>query len=383
MIYLFWFSIIFVLYTYLGYPLLLLLLSLFYHNKNQKHLNQIGNFYPAVSLIISVYNEEEVIEDKILNSLELNYPKELLEIIVISDGSDDRTNEIVARYADKGVLLRYYEGRIGKTACLNKAIPLTKGEIIVFSDANSKYDKDAIRELVKHFSDEKIGFVTGHTKYRVERNSDKLYPIGLYSKIEKFTKKLESGLSSCIGADGAIFAIRKKLYQPLNDFDINDFVIPLNIIRQGFRGIMEEQAFCTEEAAKGNRGEFNRQARISNRTIRALFNNADMLNPFKFGIFSFELFSHKMSKFLAPFFMLTLLSVNLALINDGPLYVTSLSFQVILYLLSFLGHKSESFRDLSGLISVSRTFTMVNLAILWGWIKYFQGHTYTSWTTVR
>ncbi len=205
----------------------------------------------------------------------------------------------------------------------------------------------------------------------------------MYSNIERITKRLESKLGSCVGADGAIFAIRKKLYQPLNDFDINDFVIPLNIVRQGFRGILEEHAFCTEDTAKGTGGEFTRQARISNRTIRALFNNADMLNPFKFGIFSFELLSHKMSRFLAPFFMLSLLLANLILVKSGSLYVLALSCQIILYLLSFLGYKSESFKGRSGFIAVSQAFTIVNLAILWGWIKYFTGHTYTTWKIVR
>ncbi len=150
MAYLFWFSIFFVLFSYLGYPLILWLLTFYKGDK----IREGYNILPKVSLLISVYNEEDVIEEKILNSLELNYPKELLEIVVVSDGSVDRTDLIVANYAVKGVILRSYGGRIGKTACLNRAVPLAEGDIIVFSDANSRYDRNAIRELAEHFSDE-------------------------------------------------------------------------------------------------------------------------------------------------------------------------------------------------------------------------------------
>ena len=372
-------------YAYLGYPVVLWFISLFKHGGNkylEKPPGQSGQYQPRVSLLISAYNEENVIEDKILNSLALNYPKDLLEIVVISDGSEDKTNQIVAGYAEKDVILRNY-GRIGKTACLNKAVPLVEGDIIIFSDANTKYDRDAVRELVKHFSDAKIGFVTGHTKYFSERGSEDLHSIGAYSNIERITKKFESKIGSCVGADGAIFAIRKDLYQPLNDFDINDFVIPLNIIKQGFRGILEEKAFCIEKTAKELAEEFNRQARITNRTIRALFNNADMLNPFKYGIFSFELLSHKIFKFLMPFFMLALLLTNVIMIIHGTLYVLTLTGQLFLYFLAWMGYIGKYSKRLSRLVSASETFTIVNLAFLCGWIKYFKGETYTTWTSAR
>lgn len=341
-----------------------------------------GNIEPKVSLFISVYNEEAVIEEKLLNSLALDYPKELIEIVVISDGSSDRTDEIVARYAPQGVILRSYEGRIGKTACLNKAVPLAKGDIIVFSDANSKYDREAIKRLVSHFSDPQIGFVTGGTKYISEDGGKMLDSIGIYSKIEKVTKVLESRTGSCVGADGAIFAIRKSLYQPLQSVDINDFVIPLNIIRKGFRGILDENAFCIEKIAKGTKGEFNRQVRISNRTIRALVNQRGLLNPFIYGFFSFELLSHKVGKMLVPFFLLSAFILNLFLLGQGTLYIAAFFSQLFLYGLSALGHWG-SLKDLSRLVSMSHTFVVVNFAILMGWIKYMKGDTYTTWTTAR
>ena len=377
MVVLFWFSIFVILYAYFGYPLCLYIISF---TKPRRKIETITSRNPKVSLLISAYNEENVIEDKILNSLSLNYPKDLLEIVVVSDASEDRTDEIVRCYIQKGVLLRSYEGRIGKTACLNKAVPLSKGDIIVFSDANSKYDRDAIKHLVKRFNDPKVGLVTGSTKYNSTKPNSVSGSVGVYSKIEEITKKLESKIGSCVGADGAIFAIRKQLYQPLKEYDINDFVIPLHIIRQGYRAVLVEHAFCTEETAKGISGEFHRQARITNRTLRAIFNNAEMFNPFKFGFFSFELLSHNIIKFSVPFFLIILFSTNLILITSAPFYFLVFMGQSFFYLLACLGYRGKSFIRI---IDISQTFIIANLAILYGWITYFKGKTYTIWNSAR
>ena len=369
--FIFWFSVILIFYPYIGYLLILKIISFF---KSNNSIADNEEFKPLATLLISAYNEEAVIEDKILNSLDLNYPKELLEIVVISDGSNDKTNELVIKYADKGVVLRHYEGRIGKTACLNRAVPLAKGEIIVFSDANSRYDREAIRELVRSFADKEVGFATGFTRYTTDEGL--IDSISLYSRIEKITKKLESKIASCVGADGAIFAIRKPLYKQLNDYDINDLVIPLNVIKQGYRGIFEERAFCTEKAVS-YKGEFNRQVRITNRTLRALFSNLSMFNPFKFKFFSFELLSHKICRFMAPFFMVLILLTNLILsFADGYLYMLILIGQALIYLTALLKHFGIG-------LSPFYTFTLVNTAIFWGWVRYFRGETYTAWSPTQ
>jgi cellulose synthase/poly-beta-1,6-N-acetylglucosamine synthase-like glycosyltransferase len=376
----FWFSIIVVCYAYFGYPLFLYIYSILKENKYKVHNDSL---FPSVTLLISAYNEENTIEDKILNSLELNYAKELLEIVVVSDGSNDRTNEIVNKYTDKGVILRHYEGRMGKTNCLNKSIPLAKGDIIVFSDANSIYDKDAVKNLVKNFNNEKIGFVTGHTKYIWKDNN--LGSVGIYTRIENLTKKLESKIGSCVGADGAIFAIRKKLYVPLKPYDINDFVIPLNIIQQGFRGIFEENAFCHEKTSLDQQDEFNRQTRITNRTLRAIFSHRELLNPFKYSIFAFELISHKLLKFIVPFFLLSIFILNIAFMlnNQIGIYLLTLLSQVLFYCFGYIGHIRIKAGFLRNLSLYCRTFTVVNIAIMTGWFKYFRGETYTTWNPNR
>lgn len=376
----FWFSGFMIIYPYMGYPAFLWLISLFISKKNNVEPVQL---LPKATLLISAYNEEAVIKDKILNSLALNYPKDLIEIVVVSDGSEDRTKYIVEQYRDRGVILRHYEGRIGKTACLNKAVPLAKGDIIVFSDANSNYDKEAINELVKNFSDKSIGFVTGTTKYITNDNENSIESVGLYSRIEKLTKTLESNISSCVGCDGAIFAIRKNLYQPLKEYDINDFVIPLNVVKQGYRGILEGNAFCNEKTASDIKGEFDRQVRITNRTIRAIFNNMILMNPFRHGFFSFELFSHKLCKFLVPFFMLAMFISNIVLVTQNLLYIIILLLQICAYLIALFKYYERYLIGLSSLASTSHTFIMVNLAILLGWLKYLKGETYTTWSPGR
>lgn len=383
MTYIFWISIIFIIYSYIGYPLLLCLFSFLNRNKGSSLAGHSNEILPKVSLLISVYNEDCLIEDKILNTLELHYPSDLLEIIIVSDGSDDKTHEIAAQYAHEGVIFRNYEGRIGKTACLNKTVPQAKGDIIVFSDANSQYNRNAIKELVKHFDDKMTGFVTGTTKYIADDDARMSDSIGVYSKIEQFTKTLETKIGSCVGADGAIFAIRKNLYQQLKSFDINDLVIPFNIIKQGFRGIFEGKSYCVEKTAKGAKAEFQRQVRITNRTIRAIVNNSDLINPFRFGFFSFQLFSHKICKLLVPFFMFLLFFSNLMLLDAAPFYLLSFGVHIFIYFMAYLGHLEKDFVGLSKLIAMCHTFIVLNSAMLWAWVKYIEGETYTTWATSR
>jgi cellulose synthase/poly-beta-1,6-N-acetylglucosamine synthase-like glycosyltransferase len=375
---LFWLSGLFIFYSYLGYPLVLWLIA---SVKKRSSLEIEKSFAPKVTMLISVYNEEKVIAEKILNTLALDYPRELLEVIVVSDGSSDRTEEIVLKYAGRGIQLQSYQGRIGKTACINQAVPLAGGSILVFSDANSQYNKGAIKALVKHFSDKKVGFVTGWTRYLSAGDEERADSLGIYARIELWTKKLESRIGSCIGADGAIFAIRTALYQPLRPTDINDFVIPLRINQQGYRGLLEENAFCLEKSAGEGKGEFFRQVRITNRTIRAIFNNATLLNPFQYGLFSFALFSHKVCKFLVPFFLLLAAVTNLLLIGKGGFYVVGFAAQTFFYLSALLNRAGGKY--LPGLTSIFHTFVLVNAAVFWAWVTYLRGETFTTWAPTQ
>jgi cellulose synthase/poly-beta-1,6-N-acetylglucosamine synthase-like glycosyltransferase len=371
-------------YAYAGYPIMLRAISLFKRDAGGPAQSDLApGHLLKVSLLISAYNEESVIEAKILNSLSLDYPRELLEIVVISDGSSDGTNGIVRRYAGRGVVLRHYEGRMGKTACLNMTVPLAAGEIVVFSDANSDYDRNALREMMRHFEDTQIGFVTGWTKYIAGKDDDGAGSLSMYARLELLTKKYESMIGSCVGADGAIFAIRKELYCPLKPYDINDFVIPLSIVRQGFRGVLEEKAFCFETTAGSAKGEFHRQVRITNRTIRAIVNNGTLLNPWKFGTFSFELFSHKLCRFLVPAFLIALFVSSLLLGSRNFFYLTAFIGQILFYVSAGFARGIERTPLLPRVFAAAHAFVMVNFAIFMAWIKYFQGATYTTWSPTQ
>ncbi|MBI5235107.1 MAG: glycosyltransferase family 2 protein [Deltaproteobacteria bacterium] len=373
----FWFSGFLVVYPYLGYLAVLWVCSQFAGGR-QRDAGTGKTFEPKITLIVSAHNEEKVIEAKIINSIALDYPKSKLEIMVVSDGSTDLTDEIVKRYAANGVILRRFEGRLGKTACLNRAVPMAVGEIIIFSDANSTYDPAAARKLTAHFDDEKCGFVTGGTRYA--GNGAISEAVGFYSRIEKMTKTLESRTGSCVGADGAIFAIRKKLFKRLKDSDINDLVIPLGVVRQGCSGVLEPDAFCVEDTAGNAKGEFNRQMRITARTLRAIFSNADLLNPVRFGFFSFKILSHKILRLMAPFFMLALLISSAFLTPESWFYAAVFAGQLLFYSLALIG---RAMPDETGLLSVPYAFSSVNAAILMGWVKYFKGETFVTWAPTK
>jgi len=373
----FWSAGFAVFYAYAGYPLLLNILSCFLGNPVRK-----APFTPPVTLIISAYNEENVIAEKIENSLALDYPREHLEIMVVSDASSDKTEKIAAGYSSSGVKVFRVGGRVGKTSCLNRAVPAARGEIIIFSDANSLYDRNALRETTANFADKAVGCVTGYTRYLSRAANTVDESVGLYARIERITKILESRIGSCIGADGAIFAIRKDLYLPLKATDINDFVIPLQIVRQGYRTVLEEGAWCSEETAKDSKGEFSRQVRITNRTLRAIFNNKDLLNPSVHKLFSFELFSHKLAKFLVPLFLAVILPTNLMLARGKWVYKCFIALQALCYFLAAV-RKDTVPMLFESLRSACRTFAVVNAAILKGWITYFRGEDFTTWKTGR
>ncbi len=379
----FWSSLFFIFYAYLGYPVLLWMMTRLVHCRIFDGVLNAQDELPSVTLIISAYNEEKVIGDRITNALKLDYPKQLLQIMVVSDGSSDRTTDIVLDFAEQGIVLQHYEGRIGKTACLNRAVPLATGDIVVFSDANSTYDSNALKALVDPFCDSSVGFVTGWTQYGHSADKAATSSLGLYSGLELVTKELESRIGSCVGADGAIFAIRKELYKPLEDFDANDFVIPLTFNKQGYRGVLQKKAFCFEQDAGSAKAEFHRQVRIATMTIRAIVNHNQLLNPIKFGFFSLELFSHKLCRFLVPLCMLTLLISSLFLASSNNFYLAALLGQALFYASSSITAILPRPSRLAQLADAAKIFIVANTAIFLACIKFLQGEKYTTWSPTQ
>lgn len=333
-----------------------------------------------ITLVISVHNEEKVLPEKLSNSLMLDYPKHMLEIMLVSDGSTDRTNAIISSCSqnDERVVLEAYPERKGKTACLNLSVPKAKGEIIVFTDANSMFPRDMLRKIVRNFSDQSVGLVTGWTKYR--RGNGEEGTTGIYARLEMLIKKGESLLSSCVGADGAVFAMRKTLYCPLKDYDINDFVIPLNVIGAGKRVVLDPEVYCLEQPSEGKVREYRRQARITNRTLGAISRNMRYLNPFVYGSFSFFLLSHKIIRFLVPFFFIATFVTLLFLSSKSFVYALFALLQTLCIGIGISAMASSAGGSLAHFMAfILLTF----LAQVTGWLRWATGRTDVIWKPER
>ena len=359
-------------YSYTLFPLLLWILKGLMRRPWQKTPQRL-----SVSIIISVYNEEQVIRAKLANALALAYPPEQLEIIVSSDGSTDKTHSIIERFPDPRIKLKRFP-RLGKTECLNRVVPGAMGDIILFTDANSMFPSNLLTLLVANFADQNIGLVTGWTRY-MSPSGDKEVT-GIYAKLEKHTKHWESQISSCVGADGAVFAIRKELFQPLRTDDINDLIIPLKVIQEGKRVVLDPDVFCQEDSTDSNRKAFQRQIRITTRTLWAIRRHLHLLNYSRYGLFTFFLLSHKVLRLATPFFFIAGFFLNLPLVGDSWLF--NLTFAGFLFFFAF------SAAGLSGFVqnkftSICTLFLITFTAQLLGWFRMALGIRDKTWTPQR
>ena len=339
---------------------------------------------PSVTLLISAFNEADVIKGKLENSLALEYPREQLEVLVISDASDDDTDRIVQSFAGQGVRLLRMPSRGGKTVGLNAALQVASGDIILFSDANILYKKDTIRCLVKNFADPAVGCVTGDSRYLEEMDSAAHVQENAYWGYERMIRTMESQIGSTVGGDGAIFAIRRHLFKPLAPEAINDLVIPLQIVGAGYRAIFEPTAIGFEPSAGDFRKEFRRKRRIVNRSWRGVMSVAFVLNPFRVGVFAWQVWSHKVLRWLIlPLLLLWLLGCLMAY-SRGVIYqVGAWGFACSIVLAGFGPWVPMSFGPLSRLSHVLFYFYLVNLAALLGVLRAMGGHVETVWAPER
>ena len=376
---LFWTSLIIIVYVYFGYPCLLTILGFFKIRKVETKCIE-----PSVTLIISAFNEEGCVREKIVNSLSIDYPKDKFEIIVVSDASTDNTDEIVRQFEKEGVRLIRQEERLGKTSGLNLAVPQAKGKIIIFSDANAMYQKDAIRKLIRHFNDDKIGYVVGEARYKNINQTVSAKSENLYWQYEIFLKKMESRLHSVVGGDGAIYAIRRELYEDLLSGDINDFVNPLQIVLKGFRGVYEPEAVCWENTAGSFKKEFQRKVRIVNRSFSGLLRMRSVLNPFKTGIFSLEIISHKLLRWFGPVFLIIFI---LSFLGLSTYDIRTFQWSIILLALfvwcTYIGYLLADHFKIWPVFYYPYYFVSINIASLIGVYRSMRGNVQTIWSSVR
>ena len=374
-------STLIIAYIFVGYPIALSLLSKLLAKSHRAD----EHYTPPLTLIISAYNEESVIRQKLENAFASDYPGQF-SIIVVSDCSTDATDSIVSEYAASGVSLVRLPERLGKTAGLNLAMAQVQTEFVVFSDANAMYEPSALRRLARHFSDQQVGYVVGQAKYqKSEHDSAAETSEVAYWQIETKMKIWESALSSVVGGDGAIYAIRANLYEPLRESDINDFVNPLQIIAKGYRGLFDPEAICYEHAGEEFEKEYGRKVRIVNRSLNGLLRVPATLNPLRTGWFAWQLLSHKLLRWFTPYWIILHWLVAMAAANAGQhngLAEVTLVGYASFSLLALIGSRQHRAAS-SKVFFIPYYFALMNLAAAIGVWRRLRGETITTWTTVR
>lgn len=376
----FWLMAALLLYVYGGFTLLVVIVAQWRRRTVRQQ-----DITPRLSLIIPVWNEEKAIAARLDNALALDYPRELLEIIVPSDGSSDRTEEIVQGYAARGVKLLALPRR-GKIHALKDAVRAAGGEILVFSDANSMYERDALRKLARNFADPEVGGVCGNQVYLKNKKADAASAgENMYWSFDKWLKRMESLTGSIVSAHGAIYAIRRSLYQPPASAAVtDDFAISTAVIAQGYRLVFEGEAIAYEEPMPAAEREFSRKVRIMNRGLRGVLLRRRLLNPARYGFYALILFSHKVLRRLVPFFLLVLLAASWLVHARHGFYLFAAVAQTLFYALAGLGYALRR-RRLGRLkfFYVPFFYCLANAAALLAIIKLLRGNRIEFWQPQR
>ena len=335
--------------------------------------------WPSVSVVIAAYNEERVIDWKIRNTLGLDYPKDRFEVIVASDGSNDRTAEIARSFASEGVVSLHEPERRGKTAALNRGVRQAKGEVVVFSDANNEFSSDAIRRLVRHFGDPSVGGVCGAKRIKPAAERESSAGDSLFWRYESVIKVAESRIGTINNADGEIFALRRELNKPVPEHIINDDAeITLDLIEQGKRIVYEPEAQSSEYASIHIRDDFFVKVRMVAGGYQTLAENMGALFPLR-SWFAWSFFSHKTLRWLAPVFLIVVLAASVALARE-PLYLAALVAQVAFYALAALGWMLIGrVKDLPSPLYVPFYFTTMNLAAFRGLLRFLRRSQTVHW----
>jgi len=328
---------------------------------------------PTCTLLIAAYNEEDFIVDKIRNTLSLEYPEGKLEIIFITDGSTDRTPDILKEYPQ--IKLLHQNERKGKVAAMHRAHSHVKTEIIIFTDANTLLNKDALIKISRHYADEKVGAVAGEKRVHYDEKADAgTAGEGFYWKYESTLKKWDSELYSVVGAAGELFSVRSNLYSPVSeDTILDDFMISMLIAERGYRIVYEPEAFAIETASENISEELKRKVRIAAGGIQAILRLKALLNIFRYGLLSFQYISHRVLRWtITPFLLIIVLMLNIliCLQNPGMIFYFLLLGQVLFYLLALLGMEFEKKELRVKIFFIPYYFCVMNYAALAGLKRY-------------
>lgn len=374
----FWTCVTLLTYVYVGYPLLVFFASRFFPRQVRY-----AKIQPKVTVLITAFNEEAAIRQKLENTLAIDYPAEKLEILVASDGSTDGTDEIVREFATRGVRLFRQEGRVGKTTTQNNAVQQATGEIVLFSDATTVYGKDVLSHVLPPFADETVGCVAGRLVYLDNESTNVGKGAQNYWSYETFLKNAESRACSLIGASGCLYAVRRAAYEPMYAEACSDFLICTILYRKDLRSVFAPDAVCYEYTNRNVADELRMRVRVISQTFTDLWRNRDMLNPFRSGFYSVELVSHKLLRYAVPLVLAMLFVANILLAAASPFYLAALLMQVSFYVLSFTGWLVERSGRSSGFLAMPLYFTLANFASAIGFYKFLRGERYARWEPIR
>ncbi len=379
-----WGSILLVLYTYVGYTLPALLLTLI--NKKRKVTPPGEGELLPVTLVVAAYNEEDCIADKIQNSMELDYPETALQFIFISDGSSDKTPDIIRKYPR--ILHLHEDKREGKVAAIDRAMKYVKTPIVIFTDANTFLNKGAVKNIVRHYNDPETGGVAGEKRVRAEGDQDLSGSgEGLYWKYESLLKKIDADCYSVVGAAGELFSVRSSLYEnPGNDVILDDFLISLNICRKGYRVAYEPDAYAVEGPSASMKEEQKRKVRISAGAFQSMIRMADLMNLFRYPKLGFLYLSHRVFRWtLCPLLLPLILVLNswLVMRGAGDIYVILLAGQAIFYGLAGLGALLAVRKIIFKPAHLAYYFLFINISLYLGFIRFLKGNQSVLWEKAK
>ncbi|OFX78869.1 MAG: glycosyl transferase [Bacteroidetes bacterium GWE2_39_28] len=366
---LFWIALAIVFYTYAGYGFVLIFLVKIKEFFRAKVKISQTLTYKEVTLLIAAYNEEEIVDSKMRNTYEIDYPREKLKIVWVTDGSNDNTNNLLSKYSDVTVL--YESKRAGKSAALNRAVPLLDTSIVIFTDANTMLNRESVREIVKAFSDPRVGCVAGEKRVQSgERDGASSAGEGIYWKYESMLKSLDSRLYSAVGAAGELFAIRTELFESVPaDTLLDDFILSMKIAERGFKIHYCKEAYATESGSANMKEEEKRKVRISAGGIQSVLRLAPLLNIFKYHIFTFQYISHRVLRWtITPVLLFALFPMNLSIVLMGgsSVYTLFLVLQVLFYLGAIIGKIMADRKIKNKILYIPYYFLFMNLNVLGG-----------------
>lgn len=378
---LFWISVFFVAYTYVIYPATAYLLS---KNSHEWPSTSEPLPVPSVSVVISVFNEERVLHSKLENLQRIEYPLDRMTFLFGSDGSTDQTALILEGANLPGICVRSFLDRRGKASVLNDLVSQATGEIVVFSDANTMFQPNTIGKLVRHFADPGVGAVSG--ELRLAEHPETISSIGeaSYWDYENLLKRMESDVESILGATGGVYAIRRKLYEPLptNKAVTDDFLIPLNIVKKGYRVKYDREALAFEKGAGSVGSEFRRKVRIGAQNFNTISEIASLLHP-RHGFVAFALWSHKIIRWCVPFLLIGVVASCSILAWDNSFYSKCLWGILVFVGAAILGFVCELLKIQVGALTLPYYFIAMNAALFLGFVRFLLGKERPTWDVVR